>query len=189
MTGEDTAEGRREALKRVAVTLKQAQIAFALGGGYAAWAHGSPEPEHDVDFLIAEDDAERAERALVEAGLDVEQPPEDWLFKAFTDDSMVDVTFRAAGRTVQPDELRDVEVVEVLSVRMPVLSATEVLTYKLLALDEHSCDVSALLPVARALREQVDWDQVRTRTSENDFAVVVLDLLVRLRVVQGVPAT
>ncbi|HEX3002620.1 MAG TPA: hypothetical protein VHO27_00295, partial [Angustibacter sp.] len=71
---------------------------------------------------------------------------------------------------------------EVLSVEMPVLSATGVMVSKLAALDEHYCDFSALLPVARGLREQVDWQHVRDRLHDNDFAMVFLDLLARLGV-------
>jgi hypothetical protein len=68
----------REALKRVAVTLKQAGVRFALAGGYAAWAHGAPEPAHDVDF-VAQEDASKAEAVLMAEGLRVEHTPEDWL--------------------------------------------------------------------------------------------------------------
>ena len=40
-----------------------------------------------------------------------------------------------------------------------------------------------MLPVARALREQVDWAEVSRAVADNDFAVVFLDLLDRLDVV------
>ena len=33
-----------------------AALPFALAGGYALWAHGAPESENDVDFVIAEED-------------------------------------------------------------------------------------------------------------------------------------
>jgi hypothetical protein len=65
---------------------------------------------------------------------------------------------------------------------MPVLAATDIVVTKLMALDEHYCDFSRLLPVARALREQVDWAQVRAEVAGNDFAMVFLQLLERLRV-------
>ena len=68
----------------------------------------------------------------------------------------------------------------VLSVEMPVLAATDVLVTKLMALDEHYCDFSRMLPVARALREQVDWAQVAREVAGNDFAAVFLLLLDRL---------
>jgi hypothetical protein len=178
-------DGLREALKRTAVALKQAKICFALGGGYAAWAHGGPEPAHDVDFVVAEADSDQAERALRDAGLTVEHPAEDWLFKVFSDGAMVDVLFRIAGVSVERPILERAGELEVLSVRMPVLAATDVLGAKLAALDEHSCDFSAELPVARALREQVDWQRLREDLAGNDFAVAFLFLLDRLGITEA----
>ena len=88
-----------------------------------------------------------------------------------------------SSRTTTHEDLRDVDEMEVLSVSMPVLSATEVVVHKLNALDEHYCDFAAVIPVARALREQVDWSRVRTSTKENDFAAALMFLLERLEVV------
>ena len=96
----------REALKAVAVALKESGLPFALMGGYAAWARGGPEPDHDVDFLVAEEDAHELEHLLADRGFTVEQPPEDWLFKVFVDGSMIDVIFRVCG---QPAQRSDVE--------------------------------------------------------------------------------
>jgi hypothetical protein len=183
----DEQDELREALKRVAVTLKGAAVPFALGGGYAAWALGGPEPEHDVDFVVAEDDAQRAERALAEAGLRVEHPPEDWLFKVFDADAMVDVLFRIGGDPVQGDLLERAVEVEVLSIRMPVLSATDTLASKLVALSEHACDFAKVLPPARALREQVDWAALRATAKGNPYAEACLFLLDRLGVAADQP--
>ena len=177
---DDNQDDMREALKRTAVALKEADVAFALGGGYAAWARGGPEPAHDVDFVVTEADATQAEQALVDAGLRVEHPPEDWLFKVFDGDAMVDVLFRIGGESVEPPLLERASEVEVLSIRMPVLSATDVLASKLKALDEKKCDYSSDLPVARALREQIDWEQLRNDVKDNDFAVAFLFLVDRL---------
>ena len=173
----------REALKRVAVTLKESGVPFALVGGYAVWARGGPEPEHDVDFMVAHDDATAAAEHLAQAGLQVEQPAEDWLFKVYTDGAMVDVIHRDAGEPARRAEVEEADAIEVLSVRMPVLSATRIMVQRLSAVDEHTCDFSRQLPVARALREQVDWDRVRKETADNDFAVAFLFLLERLAVI------
>jgi hypothetical protein len=54
---------------------------------------------------------------------------------------------------------------------------------KLAALDEHYCDFAVLLPGLRALREQVDWAEVRVACSDNDFAAALLFLLERLQVI------
>ncbi len=184
-------ENLREALKSVAVALKRSGFPFALIGGYAVWARGGPEPDHDVDFMVAADDAAAVADALAEAGLCVVQPPEDWLFKVYTgspdgpDSAMVDIIFRDAGRPATREAVQEADEFEVLSVRMPVLSATELMVHKLAALDEHWCDFAWLLPVARALREQVDWDRVRSQAADNDFAVAFLYLAERLRIVPG----
>jgi hypothetical protein len=84
---------------------------------------------------------------------------------------------------VETDLIDRAENLPVLSVHMPVLQATDIVVTKLMALDEHYCDFSRMLPVARALREQVDWSAVAKAVAENDFAVVFLDLLDRLGVV------
>jgi hypothetical protein len=173
----------REALKLVGVTLKESGIPFALAGGYALWARGAPEPHHDVDYVIAEADRDRAAEALAERGLDVQQPPEDWLFKAYVDDALVDVLFRLNGEPVTAEVLDRAEELEVESVLLPVLDATALLRTKLLALDERACDLAKILPAARAVREQVDWQEVADAVEGNPFAEVTLDLLGRLGVV------
>jgi hypothetical protein len=186
MSTDDVQQDLREALKLVAVTLKQGDVPFALAGGYALWARGGPEPDHDVDFVVAEDDAPRAAELLADEGLDVVQPPEDWLFKVYVDRSMVDVLFRTSGESMTREVLAEVDPIEVESVQMPVLSATVLMGHKLNALEEHACDFGKVLPVARAVREQVDWAEVRKETAANDFAVAFLVLLERLGVIDPV---
>ena len=183
--GEDQGKDQdnlREALKRVATALKEIGVPFALAGGYAAWARGGPEPDHDVDFLIQPEDAEKVAGLLAERDLEIIDPPEDWLFKVFTDGAMVDVLHRAAGSPDVGPALEGATEVEVLSVWMPVLSATDVVMQKFAVLGERYCDLGAVLPIARALREQVDWDLVQRTVGDNPYAAVTLDLLGRLNI-------
>ena len=173
----------RDLLKRTAVALKEGGVPFALCGGYASWVRGAPEPDHDADFLVPGDEAERATKVLTDAGLQVQDPAEDWLTKVVQGNSFVDVLWRTCGRPVEADLIERAETMPVLSVHMPVLAATDIVVTKLMALDEHYCDFARLLPVARALREQVDWSTVAHEVRDNDFAVVFLDLLGRLGIV------
>jgi hypothetical protein len=170
----------RDALKRAASALKSQGPEFALAGSYALWVHGGPEPVHDVDFVVAEDDAETAAKTLVEAGFRIDRPPEDWLFKACVGDVVVDVLHRLNGVPVTAATISGADVVEVLAIAMPVLSPTLVVSEKLSSLNEHHCDFAALLPGVRAVREQVNWNQVRESTADNDFAVAFLVLTDRL---------
>jgi hypothetical protein len=173
-------ERLREALKRAASALKQRGPAFALAGSYALWVHGAPEPLNDVDLVVAEDDTETAVETLDGAGFDIERTPEDWLFKARLDGVVVDVLHRLNGKPVDRRLLAATDDVEVLAIRMPVLRPTDLLTVKLSSLSEHYCDFSSLLPVARAVREQLDWGRIRRDTAENDFAAAFLFLTDRL---------
>ncbi len=179
---QDRVTALQEALKTVAVTLKQSGVAFALAGGFATWARGGPESNHDVDFLVAASDVDQTKDYLQQQGLRTEQPPEDWLFKVFVGEAMVDLIHHLGERPVDNDILADSEDLEVLSVRMPVLGATQLLASQLRVLDEHNCDFAALLPKARALREQVDWQHVRDTLKGNDYAEAFLFLLRRLGV-------
>src|SRR3954452_12315842 len=174
----------QEALKAVAVALKQAEVPFALAAGYAAWARGGPEPDHDVDFVVAADAVDAARKALEGAGLRVEQPSEDWLFKVFRDDAMVDVLHAQTGTPVGQELLGRAEVIEVLSVQMPVLSATDVVVGKLLAMDEHYCDFGTALPVVRALREQLDPALLADAADRSPFARAFLGLAADLGILE-----
>ncbi len=171
----------RDALRQAASALKAHGPEFALAGSYALWAYGGPEPMHDVDFVVAEEDTEQAALTLAKAGFRIERTPEDWLFKACVEQEFViDVLHQLNGTPVDADAIAASEELDVLAIRMRVLAPTHVMTEKLNSLNEHHCDFTALLPVARAVREQVDWDRLRSDTAGNDFAVAFLVLADRL---------
>lgn len=176
----DRQERLRDALKRAASALKEQGPRFALAGSYALWVHGSPEPAHDVDIAVAEEDAEAAAATLAAVGFQIERTAEDWLFKAHRDGVCVDVLHRLNGIPVNRELLRHSEEHEVLAVRMPVLRPTDMVTVKLRSLSEHYCDFATLLPVVRAVREQLDWPRIRRDTADNDFAAAFLFLTDRL---------
>jgi hypothetical protein len=176
-------EGLATTLKRVASVLKQAEIPFALGGSFAAYAHGGYSSDHDVDFLLREQDKERALEELAAVGFTVEQPPEDWLVKVFDEGRMVDLIYRPVESPVTDDTLRDTIMRPVEAINMPVLSATQLMIHKLLSYTQHYCDFATGLPLARSLREQIDWDRVRRETAKSPYAEAFLVLLDRLDVV------
>lgn len=176
----DRQDQLRDALRRAASALKQSGPPFALAGSYALWVHGSPEPAHDVDIAVAELDAEAAAQTLAEAGFEIERPHEDWLFKAHHDGVFVDVLHRLNGRPVEADLLKHTDEHEVLAIRMPVLRPTDLVITKLSSLSEHYCNFANVLPVVRAVREQLDWDRIRRDTADNDYAAAFLYLTERL---------
>jgi hypothetical protein len=166
-----------EAMKVAAAALRDAGIKFALAGGLAIWARGGPVTDHDVDLLIKPEDAERGLQALAEAGLRPERPPEDWLLKAYHDDTLVDLIFRPSGGEVTDELLDRAEEREVMAMRLPVSSMEDVLTQKLLALTEQEPNYADVLEIARTLREQIHWGEVRERTESSAFAKAYFTLI------------
>lgn len=181
----DDRDALHDGLRMTAAALAEAEIPHALVGGYAAWARGAPEPSHDADFAIREVDVDRAREVLRAAGLEITEPTENWLFKAYHGGELIDVLYRMVGEPIDDDLLARTDEIEVLAVRMPVLSATEIMTSKLRVVGEHYCDFSRLLPVARAMREQIDWSEVRERVDDNPYARAFLFLLDELGVVDA----
>ena len=179
---EDNDSELRTALKRSASALKADGVPFALGGGYALWVHGAPEPEHDVDLVVAESEVEAAADSLAAAGFRIERPPEDWLFKAWLDDSLVDVLHRLRGIPVEPELVSSAAEVELLGIRIPVLPATPIMIAKVHSLSEHYSDFGAMLPSVRAVREQLDWAELRSTTQGQPFAEAFLFLCDRLEI-------
>ena len=167
-------------LTKVAKALRAKGIPFALAGGCAVYARGGPATEHDVDILVREEDAQPAVSALVAEGMRAATPPEDWLLKVYDGDSLVDLLFRPNEIPVTDETLSRAEELAVGSVSLPVMPATEVMISKLLVLDGHRCDFSELLPFARALREQIDWEKVREATKHSPYAEAFLVLVERL---------
>ncbi len=170
-------------LKKVAAVLKQEDIPFALGGSFAVYAHGGHSSEHDVDFLIREADVDHALGALVAAGFLAERPPEDWLVKVFDDDRAVDLIHRPVETPVTDKTFVETIVRPVDAIHMPVLSATQLMVHKLLSFSQHYCDFTRGLPLARSLREQIDWERVCRDTRHSPYAEAFLVLLDRLEVV------
>ncbi|BFV60217.1 nucleotidyltransferase family protein [Kitasatospora sp. CMC57] len=174
-----------EATKQVAHLLKAQDRSFALAGGVAAYAHGVPRRSpHDTDFCVLREDVDAITETLTSAGLRVWRPPEDWLVKAEYHGCTIDLIFSLSDRPVGKEMLERAEMMPIDSVWMPVLSATDLIGSQLRALSEHHCDYGALLPIARTLRERVDWAEVRRQADGRPMAVAFLYLLELLDVIR-----
>ena len=170
-------------MKRAAAALRDADVEFALAGSLATWARGGPESRHDLDFVVRERDGERALAALEAVGMRREDPPEEWLVKAWDDSGvLVDLIFGPSG--VEADEvLARAEPLNVMSMEMPEMALEDVIVTKVMSLTEHSVDYGTLIEMARALREQIDWEAVRRRTAGSPFAAAYFVLLDQLGIV------
>jgi Uncharacterised nucleotidyltransferase len=178
--GTETFRALVNTLKISVAALREADVPFLLGGSFAAWARGGPEPQNDLDLMIKPPDAERALAVLERVGMRPERPPEEWLFKAWHGEVMIDLIFHPAGLDLTDAVFERADEIPVLAVQTPVMALDDVLTTKLHALDEHSLDYSQLLGIARALREQVDWRVIRARAGDSPYARAFFTLVQEL---------
>ena len=178
-----------EAMKGAAGILQAAGVPFVLGGGLSAWARGGPRSEHDVDFLLRPEDAETAHAAFEAAGWHTEKPPEGWLYKTWHENgALVDLIFNPANGPITDEIIDRAPESEVMALRVKVSTLEDVMVSKLMAMTEQEPNFASVLEWSRALREQIDWREVRQRTEASPFAKAFFTLVEALGIVEEVPA-
>lgn len=163
-------------LKSTAAALNDADIPFCLIGSLSAWVRGGPESSHDLDLGIREEDVLRTADALEAAGMQIQVPPEEWLIKAWSgdpdhpDSHLVDLIYAPSGCPITDEVLARADVMDVLAMRMRVLCPTDLMVMKLTALREQHLNLTSSIATARAVREQINWDELRERTAHSPYA-------------------
>jgi hypothetical protein len=189
-------EAIKATLKRCTQALEGADVEFMVGGSLAAWARGGPETRNDLDLMVRPSDADRALEALEATGMRPERPPEQWLYKAWDGEVLVDLIYEllAVEHEGSPAERQPIDDrlferaddLRVFGVVVPVMSLEDVLATKLLALEPHSLDYESSLAIARALREEIDWNEVRELTTQSPYAKAFFTLLEELGIIEGI---
>ena len=187
MPRSETMRAIAESMKKAAAAFREDEIPFMVAGSLASWARGGPETSHDLDFVVKPEDADRALEALERTGMTTEKPPEEWLYKAWDGDVLVDVIFNPSGIEPDDDVLARAETLNVMSMELPVMAIEDVMVTKLNALTEHSLRYEGLLEMARALREQIHWQTVRERAADTPFVRAYFVMLDGLGIVPDVP--
>jgi hypothetical protein len=182
--GEAHPEKLAEVMMTVAAALRDADVPYLLAGSWAAWARGGPAHHTDLDFVVKSEDVDRALEAVVGAGLEICPTPEEWLRKARSGDVEVDIIFDPAGLTVDDAVFRRGDDIEVNGMTFRVMSIDDVMTTKLYAFKEHYLDYEDVLEMARALREQIDWNELRRRCEDYPYAQPFFTLVEELGVIE-----
>ena len=179
---ERSPEAIEQAMKKAVAALRDAGVPFLIGGSLATWARGGPESRKDLDLMVKPEDAERALEVLGDSGLRTERPAEEWLYKAYDGDVLIDVIFRPRGIEITDEVMERGEELHVLGITIPVMAIEDVLATKLMSLDELELDYSSALQMARALREQIDWRALRSLTEGSPYAAAFFTLVEELDV-------
>jgi hypothetical protein len=138
--------------------------------------------------MVRPEHAEQALSALERAGMAPERPPEEWLLKAWDGEVLVDLIFRPAGLDLDDEVFARGERLRILGMNVDVLAIEDVMTTKLMAIDERAIRYESLLQIARALREQIDWGVVRSQTASSPFSRPFFVLLGELAIIGERPA-
>ena len=143
MQQSDDFERLIDTLKLCVAALREQDVPFMLGGSMAAWARGGPQPKKDIDLMVKRGDADRALQVLGDAGMRPERPPEEWLYKAWNDDVLIDVIFGPSGLEITDEVLERADTIPVMAVATPVMAIEDMLITMLFAMDEHCVDYAA----------------------------------------------
>jgi predicted nucleotidyltransferase len=173
-----------DAMMRVAAALRDAEVPYLLAGSFAVWAHGGPAHQTDLDFAIKPEDVDRAVEVLVGAGMTASPTPEEWLRKVCDGDVVVDLIFDPAGLDIDDEVMERGDDIEVNGMTFRVMAVDDVMTTKLFAFKEHYLDYESTLEMARMVREQIDWDELRRRCEGYAYAKPFFTLAEELGVIE-----
>jgi hypothetical protein len=180
-----------QVLRETIELVERATIPYLIIGGIASTGHGRPRWTHDIDILVRPEDAARALSVLEKAGYRTEKPDPRWLYKAFKQNVIVDIIFRATGDVRLDDEMlaRSVEL-SFLGCRARFAPPEDLLVMKVLVHDEdgtrHWHDALGLIA-----GNDLDWAYLLRRARRAPRRVLSLliyahsrDLLVPNRVIR-----
>ena len=172
-------------MMKVAAVLRDAEIPYLLAGSFAVWARGGHAHHTDLDFAVLPDDVDRAMAVLSsEAGLEPLHAPHEWLRKLRDGDVVVDLIFNPAGLPMTEEVIERGDELEVGGMTFRVMAIEDVMTTTLFAFKEHYLDYEAALEMARTLREQIDWHELRRRCGEYPYAKPFFTLVEELGVAE-----
>ena len=101
------------------------------------------------------------------------------------DDVLVDLIYRPSGGPIGVEHFIRSTPMELMAQPVLVASIDDVLVTRLLALSEQEPDFRGVLELARSLREQIDWEFVRERTTPAPFAAAFFTLVEALGIAPG----
>ncbi|MCQ4118017.1 hypothetical protein [Rhodococcus tibetensis] len=164
-------------LRRAVSILSTADLPFAVGGDCAVYARGGPPAEHQVTIIASDEHLTGARAALAAGGMRSIASPRSGSRQHVDGDHRVTLLYPASTTGTAEGLLDRAETMRIGQIWAPVLSGTDLMIDKLRHLDSHRGDFVPMLPVARALCEQVDWPTVVGATADLPYARAFLGLL------------
>ncbi len=146
--------------------LNEAGVETCVMGGVAVWGYGRRRPTHDIDFLVCDEDADRALEALGEAGYRIERTDPHWIYKAFKDHVLVDIIFEVAGGEVPCRDVIDRRrKMTIEGIELDVISPEDLVAIKLAVFKpRRPADWYDAVLVIKGTGGKLDWDYLIMRS-------------------------
>lgn len=126
-----------QVLGEVSDALEGVSIPFMFIGGLPLSIYGRPKPIQDLDLMVKHEDAEKALKALEDAGFETKEPSENWLHKAAKEGVLVDVITRSEGDLYVDAEMIERSVTkDYKGQHVRLVSAEDLLVMKAIAHEE-----------------------------------------------------
>jgi len=144
--------------------IEEAQIPYALIGGVAVKEMGRPRVTHDIDIFVPPDYAEKTLEILQNKNFSIERRDPHWLYKAWSDEILVDIIFKCSGDIYFDEEIRShVRRINYYDRYINAISPEDFIVIKAAAHQEHNPhhwhDALAVLT-----RGELDWDYLLRRS-------------------------
>jgi hypothetical protein len=156
--------------RKVLVSLRDAEIPFLVGGGYAFIRYtGIERRMKDFDIFLQERDWPAASAALNAAGIDTVLTFPHWLGKAVADDVFVDIIYGSGNGVAPVDEdwFRHATDDEVLGVPVRLVPREELLWTKSFVMERERYDGADVAHLIKVCGADLDWRRLLGRFREN----------------------
>lgn len=145
--------------------LLDAGFRFLVGGGYAVQAYtDARRPTKDLDIFTTAGEFPRVLAHLQHSGYTVSVTDERWLGKVHRGEDFVDLIFGSSNAIVpvQDEWLRYARDAQVLGLRVPVISPTELIWSKAFIQKRSRHDGSDIVHIILRQRDEIDWRRLLT---------------------------
>jgi hypothetical protein len=157
----------RQCYKGALCGLLQANIPFAVSGGFAFHHHtGIWRVTKDLDLVVPPDAVPRAFEVLAHEGFETYVQDPVWLGKARLGDYFVDVITGVGNATLAADQswIDRAQEADVLGIRCRILPVEEMIASKLFVTRRERFDGADIAHLLRARAHCLCWDRLRSLT-------------------------
>ena len=159
-----------ELSRSVLVALRDAEIPFLIGGGYAFIRYtGIERPMKDFDIFIHERDWPATAAALERSGIGSELVFPHWLGKAQSGDDFVDIIYGSGNGVAPVDDqwFRHATEDEVLGMPVRLVPREELLWTKAFVMERERFDGADVAHLIRVCSADLDWGRLLGRFREH----------------------